>query len=739
MAKPTGTVPPATPLTANYELPPLPPSPDESGSQTQQSTSGSAQKKLGQGEQQKQAALQSAQRRPQMKQGPGDGQTVSTRKRGGSMNSQMPAEVWESGLSPASSDGPGSAKSAASATTVTSVTSSTPLQSSGRPTVKLRSSGVNDAETGARARLGHARTASNPVKPIPVVQPQVPPLQVPPPADVPPPPNPTLSSKVPTLPLTKLTSVSAASTTPMTPTSTDRTKMGGALSGEEIKLELRYFIDGVLDGRIGVDHSNYAEQLGELLVYVESHGGAAPLSSTSHTNILRGGLRIQGYTRTSGGKLEDVNVITQFSQPFVKELLWKGESERVRQQIIHDFEKLEGKIAALNKEGEELPISVLLKHPEFLRLMKPLEDTFIDYVCGPERTLASSRLPDPVKQLLLSIDKHLIEWFEQCGTGKPKDLMALRTNALVGYLATRSVSVVWREHCGEDLGGGDLGAAKATERYARLFPHLNKVASYKFADLVMDIINTQPAQPKQTLEYVRAMQSPRQLVQKKVPAQKPAVSTHSVLQRGKTLNASSSLVSPRSSDTTNVSTAKATKEAERKLKEEKMRYQLERAKFADQIISKAGLKSLDSRFMQKLKEMIVDMSRRGFDNFRRDPILYCQRYATEFYAHGGNVQKAGKGMPDRVQDALGALRESFRQSVNANSDADTEASEEATVTTTTTAATTTTTTTTTTTKTRSDTTPRSTVSGEGANHAEESSDSSIIVSTPSLSRSDSSS
>ncbi len=446
------------------------------------------------------------------------------------------------------------------------------------------------------------------------------------------------------------------SLTPTSPRSPVKTEGTGMLQGKDVKLELRYFIDGVLDHRIDPSNGQYTELIGELMVYVESRAGKAEIGSDARNSVMRGVIKIKDYTTTSGVFHKEVNVISEFCQPFMHGLLKGGESDAVRIKLMRAFDKVAEKINLMTAQNDDVSTSNLLKSEEFSTLMQPVEQIFMDYVCGSERTLASSRLPEAMKKLLLTIDKHLILWFDACGTERPKDLLQLRQNAQVGFLATRSVTAVWRNRCSEELG---LDGAK---KYAKMFAYLNACASNKLGDFVLDIISNQKAQPKEARSYVRAIQSPKQLVQSKGTTVIAPGSDNSVIRRGKSLQATSQLISPRSTSTSDTPTSPRVDASQRKLKKEEIQHQLARAKFAEQIISKADLKALDPRFMQHLKDKIVDLSRRGFDNFKLDPIPYCVGYAKAFYAYGGNVEKAGKTVPAQVEQQLTALSDSFRLS-----------------------------------------------------------------------------
>ena len=155
MAKPTGTPPSPVPQTANYELPPLPPSPDDAAGYASQGT------------------LPKAKDGPQMKQSSVQAPPLPPRGRSSSMVSRMVVK-WDA-VSPISShSGQGGGK----ATTVAHA--GTTVQHASNPAIIPRSTGHKVDGSGSVPF-----TASQPPSdaPPPLVLP-LPPSDAPPPASV---------------------------------------------------------------------------------------------------------------------------------------------------------------------------------------------------------------------------------------------------------------------------------------------------------------------------------------------------------------------------------------------------------------------------------------------------------------------------------------------------------------------------------------------------------------------------
>lgn len=380
-------------------------------------------------------------------------------------------------------------------------------------------------------------------------------------------------------------------------------------------------------------------KLGELLVAVESKGGKNKLEGDAIQRILRGALLVREFSLPSGNSSYDVNIIKKVCEPFMLRHLATPELDKARSKFISEFDKVAEKFEQLVKD---LPQKDWARSDRLGKLMEPTMKPVIDLICGKEHSFASSALPDPVKVLLMSIDKHVIAWFAKNGTGKPADLLAARQNAIIGFLSTRSLGHVWLTKSQQEKTLGD-------QHLIHLMAYMNACVSKQVTGFVMDLLLTQPDQPVEARKYIEV------LTKKSVLKSKPSVPT---LVFGK--QADAKMLSPRlpaasATPRTAGNSSTSARAEEKKAKEKKMAMQLERAKLADRLAQESGLKDIDYACYQYVKDIVVNMSRRGFDHFKQDPTASFIKHADKFYARLENYQKVKDGLPEKVKTAFHAL------------------------------------------------------------------------------------
>lgn len=380
-------------------------------------------------------------------------------------------------------------------------------------------------------------------------------------------------------------------------------------------------------------------KLGELLVAVESKGGKNKLEGDAIQRILRGALQVREFSLPSGGSSHDVNVIKHICEPFMFRNLVTPETEKARRKFISEFDKVAEKFEQLVKD---LPQKEWARSDRMSKLMGPAMKPVIDLICGKENSFGSSALPDPVKALLMSVDKHVVAWFAKNGTGKPADLLEARTNAIIGFLSTRSLGHVWLTKSQQEKAIGN-------QHLTHLMAYMNSCVSKQITGFVMDLLLTQPDQPVEARKYIEV------LTKKSVLKSKPSIPTL-VLGKG----ADAKMLSPRlpaASATARMAGSSSTsaRAEEKKAKEKRMAMQLERAKLADRLAQDSGLKDIDYACYQYVKDIVVNMSRRGFDHFKQDPTTSFIKHADKFYARLENYQKVKDGLPEKVKTAFHAL------------------------------------------------------------------------------------
>lgn len=383
------------------------------------------------------------------------------------------------------------------------------------------------------------------------------------------------------------------------------------------------------------------DRIGELLVAVVSKGGTVKLAGDRIKSILRGGLMIHDFQPASGGDKKDVNVIKSICEPLMFRHLNTPELEKSRKKFIAQFAKVAEKFEVL--QAKVYPKD-WIKYSPLKDLMDPIMKPVLDILCGTENTLDSSKLPDPIKTLLLSIDKHIILWFEKNGTGKPADLHLARKSALIGFLSTRSLAHVWYTKSIEEN-------TVDSKQLVLLLKYMNSVVNAQIDAFVTDILLTQKDQTFQDRKYIEVLAKGKMLISK------PSVPS---LALGERL-AGRGVLSPRAirpsvsgsakSDQPSVGSKNGQEEKKRLMKTRTLQ-----AEFIETLADQVSLKQADAKYYDYVKQIVIKMSKRGFDNFQKNPVKFLEKYAADFYADIMNHEQVKAGRPEKVKNALDALK-----------------------------------------------------------------------------------
>lgn len=435
-----------------------------------------------------------------------------------------------------------------------------------------------------------------------------------------------------------LTSASASSSTVPPSSSTGVATAKGIKDNRVFASDLSPKVLASLWAALQAEAGLAPEKLGQLLVAVESKGGANKLEGDAIRRILRGALQVRDFSSPSG-ESRDVNVIKQICEPFMFRHLASPALEKARRKFVGEFDKVAGKFALLAKE---IPQKEWTHSDRMTKLTGSAMEPVVDLICGKENSLDSSALPDPVKKLLMAIDKHVIVWFGKNGTGKPADLLEARKSALIGFLSTRSLGYVWLTKSREEK-------AIDERHLTLLMAYMNAYVSKRIDGFVMDLILMQPDQPVEARKYIEV------LTRKSGLKSKPVVPK---LALGK--GADAKMLSPRltgisATPRADAGSSTSVKAEEKRAKERLMKLKLERARLVDRLADASGLKDIDYPCYQHVKDVVVNMSRRGFDHFKQNPTASFIKHADRFYAKLENHQKVKDGLPDKVRNAFRAL------------------------------------------------------------------------------------
>jgi hypothetical protein len=436
-------------------------------------------------------------------------------------------------------------------------------------------------------------------------------------------------------------STSHQASTPSTSASTTSSPLGNTNPGNRVLAsDLSQRVLSYVNASLQTEGQLAPDRIGELLVAVESKGGGIKLAGDVINRILRAGLTIHDFEPGSGGGKKDINVIKSICEPFMFRHLDTPELEKSRKEFINQFARVAGKFEDLSKQvhPKEWP-----KFSPMKDLMGPIMKPVLGILCGAGNTLDTSELSDPIKKLLLSIDKHVILWFDKNSTGKPADLYQARKSALIGFLSTRSLAYVWYT---KSMNENTVDS----NQLKLLLKYMNSVVAAQIDAFVTDVLISQKDQTEKNRKYIEVLARGKTLISK------PSVPS---LALGERL-AGRGVLSPRATRPSVPDTATSDKlsvdnSAEKDAKKKLMQIRVEHARFIDKIAKAAGLDQADYQCYQHVKEIVVKMSERGFRNFKKDPVKFYKKHAEEFYKNPVNHKRVKDGLPVKVYNALDAL------------------------------------------------------------------------------------
>ncbi len=350
---------------------------------------------------------------------------------------------------------------------------------------------------------------------------------------------------------------------------------------------------------------------------------------------------IHDFQPASGGGKKDVNVIKSICEPFMFRHLTTSELEKSRKKFIAQFAKVAVKFEKL--QAQVYPKD-WIKYSPLKKLMDPIMKPVLDILCGTENTLDSSKLPDPIKTLLLSIDKHIILWFEKNGTGKPADLHLARKSALIGFLSTRSLAHVWYTKSIEEN-------TVDSDQLKLLLKYMNSVVNAQIDAFLTDVLIAQKDQTVEDRTYIEVLAGRKTLIsQSSVP---PLALGERLAGRGVLLPSTtrSSVSGSAKSDQPSVGSKNG-----KEVKTQWMKTRNLQANFIETLAEQVSLKQADVKYFNYVKEIVIAMSKRGFDNFQKNPVKYLEKYAANFYADMMNHKQVQAGGREKVKNALDTLK-----------------------------------------------------------------------------------
>ncbi len=365
------------------------------------------------------------------------------------------------------------------------------------------------------------------------------------------------------------------------------------------------------------------DKLAALIVAVESKGGSLALAGDRISGLLRGGLIIKEFMPSSGINKFDLNVVQECCEPFMARHLSVPEFEKTRKSLWKSYQK------SLKSEPDQDKLHGAKQLSDADRaLLAPT----LKLIFGEHRTLESSRLPEAMKSLLLSIDREIIAWFKANGSGEQKDLYAARKNALIAYLSTRSLGFVWRNKLSAESPSNPVALKQA----AALIQKLNSLVAAEADGFIHDLMLSQDSQPKAARNYVTLLGGN--------PPLKPKSSMRTLQPTERQTTSWERALSPRSLSHQGGEKVPHRTEAKRRH---------EHTKYAMQLLDALGIENIDAAFHKHLKEKLSQLGARGFDNVREDPIRYVTKYMDTFYPKSATPDQSK--LIDKLKTALGSV------------------------------------------------------------------------------------
>jgi hypothetical protein len=148
---------------------------------------------------------------------------------------------------------------------------------------------------------------------------------------------------------------------------------------------------------------------------------------------------------------EKLDIIKRFCEPFINHHLDQKKLDELLQKVMREYAKVGVKVTKLS---EGLRAVEQVNHPDIVDLMATSMKLVGDYFFGSDMKLKSSKFPEPIKKLLLAIDRQVIVQFEKNGSGEMGELLQRRKSAMVGFISTFSFMTIWAPKLAADTKKG---------------------------------------------------------------------------------------------------------------------------------------------------------------------------------------------------------------------------------------------------------------------------------------------
>lgn len=296
------------------------------------------------------------------------------------------------------------------------------------------------------------------------------------------------------------------------------------------------------------------KQIATLFVGLESNFGREPLAGEKMDKPLRDKFGITNFRLNEVTVFKDINFIDQILKPFIEKSFNTDAFEKTRREVRDRFNRFASKgneVLLETTEGKNAK-EATIQNLAFMTKFEPVILPLVDLICGEERKLGSSNLSTQFKDFLLEIDRSYSEWAEVQGktvgnnpwakdlvgpdwakayalanvarpasaeasekekteyqkalaeacSHAPEAIFNLKKSALVGVMFNRALIENWvMKFHHESLDPNEAGQPWVRHK-KKLNGCLGHYTSFKFDDLFIDIMGSQPYQPAGFKEYL---------------------------------------------------------------------------------------------------------------------------------------------------------------------------------------------------------------------------------------------
>ena len=414
------------------------------------------------------------------------------------------------------------------------------------------------------------------------------------------------------------------------------------------------------------------EQIARLMVGLESNFFNASVDDNKLRATLRDRFGIVNFQINSSLVLEYINVIDHILLPFMRKTFDTKECEQARLEVREGFNAFlsgphKNMLTALDPNEKKASTS---DNPMFRNRFDQVLEPFQSYICGSERSLDSSLLPDDFKLFLKEVVSSYCRWSEN-KTIPPKVLTKMIKNALTGMLFIRGILPLWTAQLVAESNTEQESGREWAKFKMDLSTQLARFSSFLFDDFVLDIIASTPEKPKAVEDYVTGLQKAIELRRKEAAASshKQEVSKRT-LTRGSTISDAKSssskkrnnigsfiqdLVSPRKKETSSTSAIPVSPRAVDKvqssdgllLKKTGMRETNAKRKRATELsayLKSIGLPSREPGYIRHLTAALA--KRANYEDFVYTPAAFCLDQLKKYVQL---MQPEGEKFPEKLK------------------------------------------------------------------------------------------